>query len=228
MMLNNDFTQRVAVHAAALPWIPSPMPGVERRMLDRVGGEVARATSIVHYAPRSHFSPHVHHGGEEFLVLDGVFQDEHGDYPAGSYLRNPPGSSHTPGSKAGCTIFVKLWQFDPEDRTSVRLRTRRDDLVADTARAGVDQLLLYEDAREAVRLERWAPGSRLTGHLPGGAEFLCLDGSFVEGGEQFVALSWLRLPAGANLEATAGPHGATVWLKTGHLADVAAQLARLP
>jgi anti-sigma factor ChrR (cupin superfamily) len=83
------------------------MPGVHRRMLDRIGGEVARATSIVRYAPASHFSPHIHDGGEEFLVLEGTFQDEHGGYPVGSYVRNPPTSSHTPGSSVGCTIFVK-------------------------------------------------------------------------------------------------------------------------
>ena len=104
---------RAAVHAGRLDWTPSPIPGVDRRMLDRVGEEVARATSIVRYAPGSRFSPHTHGGGEEFLVLDGVFQDEHGDFPAGSYIRNPPTTSHTPGSEPGCTIFVKLWQFDP-------------------------------------------------------------------------------------------------------------------
>ena len=88
MELNADFSRRVAVHAARLPWVPSPMAGVERRMLDRIGDEVARATSIVRYAPGSHFSPHAHGGGEEFFVLEGVFQDEHGEFPAGSYVRN--------------------------------------------------------------------------------------------------------------------------------------------
>jgi ChrR-like protein with cupin domain len=89
MNLNSDFGARAAVHAARLDWTPSPIPGVDRRMLDRIGGEVARATSVVRYAPHSRFSSHTHGGGEEFLVLDGVFQDEHGDYPAGTYVRNP-------------------------------------------------------------------------------------------------------------------------------------------
>jgi anti-sigma factor ChrR (cupin superfamily) len=123
MNLNSDFGARAAVHAARLDWTPSPTPGVHRRMLDRIGDEVARATSIVRYAPHSRFSAHTHGGGEEFLVLDGVFQDEQGDYPAGTYVRNPPTSSHTPGSEPGCTIFVKLWQFDPGDRTPVRIDT---------------------------------------------------------------------------------------------------------
>lgn len=99
MEINNDFNQRVAVHSASQAWLASPIAGVDRRMLDRIGDEVARATSIVRYAPNSQFSPHVHSGGEEFLVLEGVFQDEHGDFPAGSYIRNPPESSHTPAQK---------------------------------------------------------------------------------------------------------------------------------
>jgi anti-sigma factor ChrR (cupin superfamily) len=74
MELNADFSHRVAVHAARLPWIASPIAGVDRRMLDRIGDEVARATSIVRYAPASRFSTHTHGGGEEFLVLEGVFQ----------------------------------------------------------------------------------------------------------------------------------------------------------
>jgi len=120
MELNSDFTKRVVVHGSELEWQPSPMVGVERRMLDRIGDEVARATTIVRYAPQSKFSAHIHSGGEEFIVLEGVFQDEHGDYPVGSYIRNPPQSSHTPGSELGCVIFVKLWQFQESDRTEVK------------------------------------------------------------------------------------------------------------
>jgi hypothetical protein len=132
MNLNSDFGVRVAVHAARLNWAPSPIPGVHRRMVDRIGDEVARATSIVRYAPHSRFAAHTHGGGEEFLVLEGVFQDEHGDYPAGTYVRNPPTTSHSPGSAPGCTIFVKLWQFDPDDRTPVRIDT--SDLLRARAR----------------------------------------------------------------------------------------------
>src|SRR6476659_2587269 len=131
MNLNADFTKRATVHAATLDWKASPMPGVERRMLDRIGDEVARATTIVRYAPGSQFSPHTHGGGEEFLVLEGVFQDEHGDYPVGSYVRNPPQSRHTPRSDPGCVLFVKLPQFDPNDRQHVRLDTGRVVTIAD-------------------------------------------------------------------------------------------------
>jgi len=217
MELNADFSQRAAVHAARLAWTPSPIAGVERRMLDRIGEEVARATSIVRYAPQSRFSRHTHGGGEEFLVLEGVFQDEHGDFPAGSYIRNPPTSSHTPGSLRGTTIFVKLWQFDPDDRTQLRLDTATVAYVPDPERTGVELIALFQDERESVRLERWAPNAEIVLPTPGGIELLVLDGGFSEGGEIFEPQSWLRLPAGAALRATVGANGCRVWVKTGHL-----------
>src|SRR5690348_14707332 len=201
MNLNSDFSARAAVHAARLDWTPSPIPGVDRRMLDRIGDEVARATSIVRYAPHSRFPPHTHGGGEEFLVLSGVFQDEHGDYPVGTYVRNPPTSSHTPGSEPGCTLFVKLWQFDPDDRRQLRLDTSALSLAPSPELPGVEFAPLFESAWEFVLLERWAPEVTIDVPLPGGIELLVLDGSFVEGREEFSTHSWLRLPAGATLRA---------------------------
>jgi len=216
--LNDDFDVRASAHTASMAWVPSPMPGVERKMLDRIGGELARATSVVRYAPGSAFSPHVHSGGEEFLVLEGVFQDEHGDYPAGSYVRNPPQSRHTPGSAAGCIILVKLWQFDADDRNDVRLRAEQYRYASAPGRAGVTAMSLHEDTREHVRLERWSAGSRIELSLPGGGESFVLDGDFVDTGERFERYSWLRLPKAAQLDAVVGDAGAHVWVKTGHLA----------
>ena len=217
MELNADFSRRAAVHAARLAWVPSPIAGVERRMLDRIGDEVARATSIVRYAPDSRFSPHTHGGGEEFLVLDGVFQDEHGDYPAGSYVRNPPTSHHRPGSAPGCVLFVKLWQFDPADRIPVRVEAAHMAYAPAPGRPGVETAPLFRDAEEDVRLEQWAPDAEIALPTPGGGEFLVLKGGFVEGGDGFEPHSWLRLPCGGQLRAAAGPAGCTVWVKTGHL-----------
>jgi len=228
MEINADFSQRAAVQAASLAWTASPIPGVERRMLDRVGEEVARATSIVRYAPESHFSPHTHGGGEEFLVLDGVFQDEHGDFPAGSYIRNPPQTHHTPGSAPGCVIFVKLWQFEPNDRTQVRLDTSAIPFAAAAGRPGVEIKPLFHDAREDVRIERWGANAGIElQHLPGGMELLVLAGSFVQLGETFSEQSWLRLPDGAGLSAQAGPEGCRLWVKAGHLA-AASLRSRVP
>lgn len=217
MELNADFDVRVAVHGANMPWIASPMAGVDRRMLDRIGDEVARATSIVRYAPGSHFSAHTHSGGEEFLVLEGVFQDEHGDYPAGTYVRNPPTTSHTPGSETGCTIFVKLWQFDMDDRNQFHVDTHSATYKPADDAQGVERLELHKDAHETVVAERWAADAEIALDATGGLEILVLEGSFDEGGETFNAQSWLRLPVGAGSKAKAGPDGARVWIKSGHL-----------
>ncbi len=217
MKLHADMTRKAVVHAAQLPWVASPIPGVERRMLHRVGAEVAQATSLVRYAPGSHFSAHTHTGGEEFLVLEGTFQDEHGDYPAGTYIRNPPQSRHTPGSELGCTIFVKLWQFDPADRTHVVVQTDKLARVSDALRPGVQVSPLYQDAREDVRLEVWAANSLIELNLPQGGEFLVLQGGFSEGVEVCAAQTWLRLPPGTRLRARTGEHGAKVWVKLHHL-----------
>lgn len=215
--VNGDFTQRAAVHAAQLDWVASPVPGIERRMLDRIGAEVARATSIVRYAPHSRFSPHVHGGGEEILVLEGVFSDEHGDFAAGSYLRSPPASGHTPGSSEGCIIFVKLWQFDPNDRHQLRLAAGSRVWQPAARRPGVELAPLHADADETVRIERWAAQAQVVLATPGGIEVLVLEGSFTESGESFLPQSWLRLPQGAVLRATAGASACRVYIKTGHL-----------
>lgn len=215
---NADFDQRVLVHSDEIDWLASPMKGVERRMLDRIGDEVARATTIVRYAPGSHFSEHTHTGGEEFIVLDGVFQDEHGDFPAGSYLRNPPTTSHTPGSDEGCRIFVKLWQFDADDRTSVKIDMNKMGSVAAANRDGVSVMPLFEDDRETVQLESWSAGAQVEVDAPDGAEFIVLEGGFTsDKGETLRKESWLRLPKGDKLVAKAGINGAKVWMKTRHL-----------
>ena len=225
MKINADFTQRVVVHSAQMDWLDSPMAGVSRRPLDRVGAEVARATTIVKYDSGSHFSPHVHTGGEEFVVLEGVFQDEHGDFPEGSYIRNPPQSSHTPGSEAGCVIFVKLWQFDPKDRTHVRLNSNFMQPVESAQQPGIDITPLYKDAREEVCIQSWKPNSKIFIPLDHGIEVLVLEGQFDEADDTLVKHSWLRLPAGQDLNAVAGPSGSKVWIKMNHLADVDQQVA---
>lgn len=217
MDLNADFSQRVLVHSDDIPWQASPMPGVDRRMLDRMGDEVARATTIVRYAPNSHFSEHTHTGGEEFIVLDGVFSDEHGDFPAGSYVRNPPTSAHTPHSDDGCTIFVKLWQFAPEDRTHVVIDMNKMEYIPDATRRGVSVMTLFQDDRETVRAEKWDAGSAVETLLPRGGEYLVLSGSLTEEGDTLSKGSWLRLPMGGTLKAKAGAEGVTLWSKTRHL-----------
>jgi anti-sigma factor ChrR (cupin superfamily) len=227
MRIAADFNQREIVHSASLPWVNSPMAGVARKSLDRVGVEVARATTVVRYAPGSQFSPHVHSGGEEFVVLEGVFQDEHGDYPAGSYVRNPPQSSHTPGSKTGCVILVKLWQFQPEDRTVVRLNINELVALPYPYAKGVSVITLFEDKHEQVSVIDIQPYSTLALSPEGGAELFVLQGSVKEQQDPLVKHSWLRAPIGYSLSLITAEIGAKVWVKTGNLCDVQQQIQRV-
>jgi anti-sigma factor ChrR (cupin superfamily) len=216
--LNADFTQRVVIDTTRLPWIPSPLPGVERRMLDRIGGEIARATSIVRYAPRSVFSAHEHALGEEFLVLEGVFSDESGDFSAGTYVRNPPGSRHAPSCAAGCIIFVKLRQMPSEERARVIIATaERNWNTGDVP--GHSRAVLYEAVAgsERVLLERFAPEVSLEpASCPGGEEILVLEGELGDERGTYPAGTWIRNPDAHRRTLRSGP-GCLLWVKRGHL-----------
>jgi len=217
MNLNDDLLQRVVAHAADASWAPSPQPGVERRMLDRVGGELARATSIVRYAPGARFTRHVHGGGEEILVLEGSFCDDSGEHPAGTYLRNPPGSAHAPFSPGGCLLFVKLWQFAAGDTEAVCIDTRRAPWRPGLV-PGLAVLPLHSHDGIDTALVRWAPDTRFHTHThPGGEEILVLDGVFRDEGGAYGAGSWLRSPRWSRHTPFTGPEGATIYVKVGHL-----------
>jgi anti-sigma factor ChrR (cupin superfamily) len=192
---------------------------VERVMLDRIGGEIARATSLVRFAPGSSFPFHEHGGGEEVFVLDGVFEDEYGSYPAGTYLRDPVGTSHTPFTKGGCTLFVKLWQFAPGDTERKVIDTKSGSLEP-TSVPGLETKALHEFAGVAVLLEKLAPGfsAALTFHR-GGEEILVLEGSLALGSEDYPKGSWLRDPGGGSA-ALASETGCTLLVTKGHLARI--------
>ncbi len=217
MLINADFSTRVVLRPDELSWTPSPMPGVERKMLDRVGDEVARATSIVRYAPNSRFSAHTHGGGEEFLVLEGVFSDEHGDYPPGTYVRNPVGSCHTPRSDGGCTLFVKLHQFQEGDAVHKVIDTHAARYQAGSA-PGIWVLPLHEFGAERVALVRWAPGSSSPRHRhPGGVEVFVLEGVFQDEHGHYPSGSWIRGPDGWE-HTPFSSTGCLCYVKSGHLA----------
>jgi anti-sigma factor ChrR (cupin superfamily) len=96
LMVNADWSQRCVVDSNTEAWQPSPAALVHRRVLERNGAELARATSIVRYDAGAKFHSHEHTLGEEILVLDGTLSDEFGDYGPGTYLKNSSGSSHSP------------------------------------------------------------------------------------------------------------------------------------
>jgi len=216
MQLHADLTKRAVVDSSALEWIPSPLPGVERRMLERDGDEVARATTIVRYAPNSYFDGHVHDLGEEYVVLNGTFSDEHGDFGAGFYVRNPPGSRHRPHSKDGCTILVKLRQMDRDDRTQVNVDTNVGK-YEETGVPGLTMLSVHEDERETVGFFRFAPGTRVPLHEHiGGEEFYVIEGSLSDAKGTYKKGTWVRQPHGSSHELTS-EEGGLLYSKSGHL-----------
>lgn len=218
MRINADFHRSATITPSEYQWVASPSAGVERMMLDRVGEEVARATSLVRYAPNSTFGHHDHGGGEEILVLEGVFADEHGEYPAGSYLRNPIGTGHTPRiGDEGALIFVKLHQFDPKDTLQLNLPAHRFPWQPDRQR-GVIYKTLHNFEHEKVAIEYWEPDTTCT--QPGdqgGIELLVLEGSMQHEGRQYPVGSWLRFPHAGVPALTAGTKGAKLYVKRGHL-----------
>ena len=223
MKLNDDLTERAHRRTSELDWSSSPSEGVWRKRLDRDGGEVARATSLVRFEAGAEFPHHVHGGGEEFLVLEGTFCDEQADYPEGWYVRHPIDSEHAPWSEEGCVILVKLRQMrDPEEETLV-VDTDALEWSEGPHPAAAQKKLFEADDGEVVRLERWEPGFS-PGEVthPGGAEFFVLEGGFEDDQGSYQSGDWLRLPPG-EAHRPRSADGATLWTKRGHLA---AELAR--
>lgn len=217
MRINADFSLPAFVAADEQEWIHSPENGVDRIMLDRIGAEVARATSIVRYAPNSSFPRHEHALGEEFLVLDGVFSDEHGDYPQGTYVRNPPGTAHIPRSEPGCRILVKLRQFDPADLNQFSVDTTATDVWSAVNPNSIAKLHLHSFASERVEMWRIPRATNISAVVPsGGQELFVVQGCVRVDQRLFAADSWLRYPAGDRAEFCA-EEDSLLWVKSGHL-----------
>lgn len=222
MKINADLSKRALARTSEMAWTASPAPGVERKMLDRDGAEVARATSMVRFAPGSSFPHHQHGAGEEYLVLEGTFSDQDGDYPAGTYVRHPPGSQHASSSAEGCVIFVKLRQMSDGGEPNLVVETGVDFAAGEWLEraAGVESLPLFtaDSGGERVFLTRFAPGARFPHHdHPGGEEVLVLEGALEDEDGHYPTGTWLRCPPGS-AHAPFSAAGCTLWVKVGHLA----------
>ncbi|WP_045494698.1 cupin domain-containing protein [Vibrio hyugaensis] len=214
-MLNMDFSQRLVINTAQQDWIASPALGVWRKPLEREAKESGHTTSVVRYEPNSQFSTHPHPFGEEILVLEGVFSDEHGDYPAGTYLRNPPGSQHAPFSKEGCIILVKLNQFAPDDLKTVRINTNEAQWLQGIG--GLQVMPLHDFEHEHVALVKWPKNERFQPHRHfGGEEIFVLSGEFNDELGHYPQHTWLRNPHMSEHFPFVDQE-TIIWVKTGHL-----------
>jgi len=216
--LNADLRMPASAQTDEQDWVLTPQIGVQRKLLERDGGEfVSRATSVVRYAPGSEFSPHTHDGGEEFIVLRGTFSDDSGDYPKGWYVRNPPGSSHAPYSENGCEILVKLGQIPRMDRKTVRMDTSCANANWEVADCGTKTLTLHDSPYEHVALMHWPKGLKTDPTIfTGGAELFLISGRFVDEYGDHHQGSWLRIPPGHGHKVRA-IEDSLVYVKTGHL-----------
>lgn len=188
-----DFSKYVVINTAKVPWVNSPMPGVERKPLARENAEHGHATSIVRYMPGANFSSHGHPKGEEIFVLEGIFSDETGDYPAGTYFRNPEGFSHAPFSKAGCVIFVKLHQFQQGDDQRVCIDTNKT--LWQPGIGGLQVMPLHQFGTESVALVKWPAGEHFQQHTHfGGEEIYVISGEFIDEHGRYPTGTWLRSP----------------------------------
>lgn len=214
-MLNMNFAERIVINTESMSWLASPAQGVWRKPLEREEAESGHTTSIVRYEAGSQFKTHPHPMGEEILVLDGVFSDQYGDYPAGTYIRNPPGSSHAPFSKQGCTILVKLNQFDTRDSATVRIDTSKQQWLA--GQGGLEVMPLHNFEHEHVALVKWPVGERFQPHKHfGGEEIFVLSGEFRDEHGHYPQGSWIRSPHMSE-HFPFVEQQTIIWVKTGHL-----------
>lgn len=214
---NMDFSEKLVINTTNEEWLDSPSNTVFRKPLEREGKESGHTTSVVKYLPNSSFSSHGHPNGEEIFVLSGTFSDEHGDYPAGTYLRNPPGSSHSPFSKEGCELFVKLNQFQPQDTKQIVIDTNSAEWVP--GHGNLQVMPLHSFQTEGVALVKWPKGEKFIPHSHyGGEEIFVLSGTFKDQFGDYPKGTWIRSPHLSNHHPWVEEE-TIILVKTGHLID---------
>jgi anti-sigma factor ChrR (cupin superfamily) len=192
-MLNMNFTEQVFINTQLQPWVASPHSGVWRKPLAREDAERGHATSIVKFEPGASFSEHDHPLGEEILVLSGTFSDHTGDYHAGTYFRNPEGFKHAPFSKEGCTLLVKLHQFQVGDNEHIVINTKNT--AWSSGMGNLQVIPLHNYKGESTALVKWPKGERFQPHQHfGGEEIFVISGEFIDEHGRYPTESWLRSP----------------------------------
>lgn len=218
MKFNDDISLRAVLHSSELPWIDSRLPGIQSKLLEDRADEASRLTAIVRHGANTPPETHIHPLGQEILVLDGVYEDDAGSYGAGTYIRNPPGSSRTARSSAGCTLFVKNNYLAPEDNQRTIVDTRNADWFEGLV-TGLTVLPLAEFGTRHAALVRWAPKTKFNPHRHyGGEEILVLEGVFEDEFGRYPAGTWMRSPH-MSAHHPFSVNGCLILVMTGHLLD---------
>lgn len=214
-MLNINFDLQVFINTHTMDWQASPAAGVWRKPLAREDKEQGHATSLVKFDAGAEFANHGHPGGEEILVLSGIFSDASGDYAAGSYFRNPPGFYHSSFSKEGCIILVKLFQFQAGDRQRIHIDTHQANWRPGIG--GLEVMPLHDFEVEHTALVKWPAGEKFQAHSHfGGEEIFVISGEFIDEHGHYPAGSWLRSPHLSSHHPYVEEE-TIIWVKVGHL-----------
>eukprot|EP00511_Aplanochytrium_stocchinoi_P000218 CAMPEP_0204822464 /NCGR_PEP_ID=MMETSP1346-20131115/651_1 /ASSEMBLY_ACC=CAM_ASM_000771 /TAXON_ID=215587 /ORGANISM="Aplanochytrium stocchinoi, Strain GSBS06" /LENGTH=230 /DNA_ID=CAMNT_0051948675 /DNA_START=289 /DNA_END=981 /DNA_ORIENTATION=- len=220
-------------NVSSMKWDPSPSPTVFRKRLELLGEkESGQVTSVVKYEKNSSFRSHAHPDGEEILVLEGIFEDNHGKWPAGTYLLNPEGFEHAPSSKDGCVLFVKLKQFPGLDREHVVIDTK-DDTNWDVVTDSIKRCQLYPPKKLDERksngkykdtMDLFTLKERTELELENiecGLEVYVINGSLVFDEKQHPVGSWIKIPPDDIPEdkvvTVSSEGGASIYVKRNHL-----------
>ncbi len=217
--LNADFSKREVLETASMDWETSEADGVLRKRLERINAKPEPVTTIVRYQADSAFPAHQHIKGEEIYVLEGTFSDNHGNYKAGSYLRHPAGTSHSPFSNQGCTIFVKLQQFQTSDVNQLQIQTKQQIWLPGLV-PGLSVMPLHEHKDERVTLVKWEANTIFQPHQHiGGEEIFVLEGTFEDEFGSYPKGTWLRNPPNS-FHTPFTKQGCVIYVKTGHLRNI--------
>jgi len=212
---NLDYSNRSVIDTSKKAAEPSGLPGVQRISLERERSESGITTSVVRYEAGATFSEHYHPGGEEIFVLEGEFADEFGSYPAGTYIRNPPGSHHSPFSRIGCKLFVKLNQFQRGDLERVVIDTTQTEWLPGHGKLRV--MPLAEFGTESTALVNWPEGAAFVPHTHfGGEEIFVLEGTFIDEKGEYATGTWIRSPH-LSQHIPFVIAGCTILVKVGHM-----------
>lgn len=214
--VNLDSAERAVIHAADLPWKATAHHGLEEKLFESGGINGARHSKLLRCKPGLSVPRHRHDAGEEFLVLEGTLTDDLGHYPVGTYVRNPPGSSHAPFTRDGCILFIKMVTFSPGDHARVVIDTGEAEWQAG-GRDGTSIIPLYRFGAEAAALCRWEPSTGLPSHRhAGGEEIFVLSGTLHDERGSYPRGTWVRDPFGS-FHRPYSKQGCVFFLKTGHV-----------
>lgn len=112
------------VSVAALPWKPTPCPGIDMKVLMQ-DPDTGLLTALFRWSPGSELPLHEHVEIEQTFVLEGSLVDDEGEVLAGDYVWRPKGNRHAARSPDGALVlamFLKPNQFLSEGLAGTELK----------------------------------------------------------------------------------------------------------